>query len=306
MTIARLFPRSVLGAWFLGLFLFAAGAVAPARAQGSKSPGPALDGYCPVCLVEARKWEKGSPAHKAVFDGQTYQFPNDAIKQKFVANPAKYVPALGGDCIVCYVKLAKRVPGKTEHAARYDDRIFLFPADEQRQAFLKDPAAFADADLALQGDCAVCLDHHSKRVPGKAEFTEIYKGLRYRFPSAAIQAEFRKDPARYAGVAAKTEGKSATTSKNDRPASNELLTVTGKTACAGCEFGVTPVQSPDELGLAVTLGDGKVVVVEQAHKLYPKVYENRFAGQQVRVSGHVLQREGRFTWIVPAKLTVVQ
>jgi hypothetical protein len=85
-----------------------------------------------------------------------------------------------------------------------------------------------------------------------------------------------------------------------------LLTVTGKTACAGCEFGVTPVQSPDELGLAVTLGDGKVVIVEQAHKLYPNVYENRFTGQQVRVSGHVLQREGRFTWIVPTKLTVVQ
>ena len=306
MSPVLLTRSKVLTGAFLALAFLATGSLQTVKADHMDGPRIGLGGYCPVCILDANKWAKGSPEHQATYDGVTYYFPDEAIKQKFLANPAKYVPALGGDCIVCYAKLGKRVPGKTEHAARYDDRIFLFPADEQRQAFLKDPAAFADADLALQGDCAVCLDHHSKRVPGKAEFTEIYKGLRYRFPSAAIQAEFRKDPARYAGIAAKADGKSTATSKNDRPASNELLTVTGKTACAGCEFGVTPVQSPDELGLAVTLGDGKVVVVEQAHKLYANVYENRFAGQQVRVSGHALQREGRFTWIVPAKLTVVQ
>jgi len=40
----------------------------------------------------------------------------------------------------------------------------------------------------------------NKRVPGKAEFTEIYKGFRYRFPSADEQAAFRKDPASYASM----------------------------------------------------------------------------------------------------------
>jgi YHS domain-containing protein len=303
MFTARLSCRRVLAASILGLALSVVGAAAPARAQ-EKNSRIALDGYCPVCIVEAKKWEKGSADHKAVYDSQTYLFPNDAIKQKFVADPVKYVPALGGDCIVCWAKLGKRVPGTTAHASRYENRIYLFPGDEQRQAFLKDAPAFADADLALKGDCAVCLDHHNKRVAGKAEFTEIYQGLRYRFPSADIRAEFRKHPAKYAAVAAKADGRAA--QNTDRGAKNDLLTVTGKTACAGCEFGVTPIQSPDELGLAVNVSDGKVVVVEQAHKLYRDVYENRFSGQQVRVSGHILKQEGRFTWIEPTALTVVK
>ena len=304
MSTARLSPRRVLAGSLLALVLVAAGSLAQALAQETASPRIALDGYCPVCIVDAKKWEKGSPDHKAVYDGLTYHFPNDTIKQKFVANPAKYVPALGGDCIVCYVKLGKRVPGTTAHVARYDNRIFLFPGEKQQKAFLADSAAFADADLALKGDCAVCLDHHKKRVAGKAEFTEVYGGLRYRFPSAKIQAEFRANPARYADVAAKADGRSA--QAKDRRAAKELVTFTGKTTCAGCEHGVTPIQSPDELGLAVDLLDGKVVVVEQAHKLYRSVYDNRFAGQEVRVSGRVLKQEGLFTWIEPTELTVLK
>jgi len=82
--------------------------------------------------------------------------------------------------------------------------------------------------------------------------------------------------------------------------------VTGKTACAGCVYGVTPTQNPDELGLAVTTSDGKVVVVEQAHKLYPSSYKNRYAGETVRVSGRVIAEKGRFTWIEPTELTVLK
>jgi YHS domain-containing protein len=304
MRIARFTSRWLPVGSLLALAFVTAGAIGLAQAQPPAGTRVALDGYCPVCFVEAMKWEKGSADHKALYDGQTYYFPNDAIKQKFVANPAKYVPALGGDCIVCYTKLGKRVPGLTEHAVRYDNRMYLFPGVEQQQVFLKDAQSFADVDLAVKGDCAVCLDHQGKRVAGKAEFTEIHNGLRYRFPSAEIQAEFRRDPARYSAVASKADNKSAM--RSDRPAGKDLLTVTGKTGCAGCEHGVTPIQNPDELGLAVDLPNGKVVVVEQAHKLYPEVYKDRFAGQQVRVSGHVLKQDGQFTWIEPTSLSVVK
>jgi YHS domain-containing protein len=214
------------------------------------------------------------------------------------------VPALGGDCTVCYAKLGKRVPGSIKYAARQDNRVFLFPGAKEQEVFLENPKAFVDVDLALNGDCAVCLVHAKKRVPGKAEFTEIYNGFRYQFPSAAEQAAFRKDPSRYAAAASGSNGKSSRT--NDGPAGRALLTVIGKTACAGCEHGVTPIQNPEELGLAVNTADGKVVVVEQAHQLYSDVYKNRFSGQQVRVSGRVLRQEGRFTWIEPTALTVLK
>jgi hypothetical protein len=45
-----------------------------------------------------------------------------------------------------------------------------------------------------------------------------------------------------------------------------------------------------------------VVIVEQAHKLYPDAYVNRYAGQRVRVSGRVIKQLGRFTWIEPTEL----
>ena len=98
-------------------------------AEGDRMEGPqfGLGGYSPVCIVDANKWAKGSPDHQATYDGVKYYFPDEAIKAKFLANPAKYVPALGGDCIVCYAKLGKRVHGSVNHTARHDNRLFLFP-----------------------------------------------------------------------------------------------------------------------------------------------------------------------------------
>ena len=245
---------------------------------------------------------RGRLSTRLTYDGVTYYFPEQAIKKKFLANPAKYVPALGGDCIVCYAKLGKRVPGSIYHTARYDNRLFLFPGAEQQQAFLSNPKEFANVDLALNGDCAVCLVHANKRVAGKPEFTEINDGFRYQFVSAREQAAFRKDPAPYVAPVSKPNAMESKTSQ--RPAENGSLTVLGKTTCAGCEHGIKTIQNPEELGLAVNTDDGRVVIVEQAHKLYPDAYENRYDGQQVRVSGRVLKQQGRFTWIEPTDLMV--
>jgi YHS domain-containing protein len=301
MRIARLHYRRLYVGTLLALALVAAGIALPARAQQADSQRIGLDGYCPVCIIDAKKWEKGSADYQAVYDDITYNFPNKAIKDKFVANPAKYVPALGGDCVVCYAKLGKRVPGTAKYAVRQDNRVFLFPSDKEREVFLKNAKDYVDVDLALKGDCAVCLDHAKKHVPGKAEFTEVYKGFRYLFPSAKEQAEFRKDPARYAAAGSKTSAPQG----NNQPVAKDLLTVTGQTTCAGCEHGVTSLQNPEELGLAVNTADGKVVIVERAHELYKDVYSKRFTGQRVRVSGEVLKREGHFIWIDPTELTVV-
>jgi YHS domain-containing protein len=301
MSSARISHRRVLAGSLLALAMVVAGLAGPARAQQS-AQRIGLEGYCPVCVLDAKEWAKGSPDHQATYDGVTYYFPNETIKAKFVANPAKYVPALGGDCVVCLAKAGKRVPGKTDHAARHDNRIFLFPSDKEQSIFAKNPKEFANVDLALNGECAVCLVKANKHVPGKAQFTEIYKGLRYQFPSPAEQAAFRKDPASYA--AASTNGKSG--ARNDQPAGKNILTATGKTTCAACEHGQTPIQNPEEMGLAVNLADGKVVIVEKAHKLYGSAYKNRFTHQEVRVSGRILRQEGRFTWIEPTALTVLK
>jgi YHS domain-containing protein len=304
MGLVSLTRSKVVAGSLLALAILAVASVQTVKADQMEGPRIGLGGYCPVCILDANKWAKGSPEHQATYDGVTYYFPGEAIKQKFLADPAKYVPALGGDCIVCYAKLGKRVPGTIYHTARYDNRLFLFPGAEQRQAFLDNPKEFADADLALKGDCAVCLVHANKRIAGKPEFAEVKDGFRYLFVSAREQATFRKDPAAYIAPPPKPTAMESQSCQG--PAANGSLTVMGETTCAGCEHGVKTIQNPEELGLAVNTDDGRVVIVERAHKLYPNAYEGRFDGQRVRVSGRILKQQGRFTWIEPTGLMVVQ
>jgi len=79
----------------------------------------------------------------------------------FLADPLKYVPALNGDCTVCYVKMGKLVPGSVKFAALHQGRLFLFPGPEQKKMFLADPTAFAEADhVSIKGKsgCGTC-DH---------------------------------------------------------------------------------------------------------------------------------------------------
>jgi len=59
-----------------------------------------LQGYCPVCIVEMKKWMKGSPQFSTRHDGKTYLFPGEEQRQMFLKNPQKYTPVLGGDCVV--------------------------------------------------------------------------------------------------------------------------------------------------------------------------------------------------------------
>ena len=221
------------------------------------------------------------------------------IQNQSEANLAKYVPALGGDCTVCYANAGKRIPGNIRHGVFHNSRLFLFPSDREKKEFLAHPRRYADVDLALDGKCAVCRVMVGKDVPGKPQFTAIHDGFRYQFPSDKERQVFLANPAKF--TAERATGKQASTQK----ASKAAITIKGTSACAGCEHGLVPIGAPDTLGLAVNASDGKVYVVEDAHKLYPKVYKDRFDGLRLQVSGTVLKSDGKITWIKPTQLNVL-
>lgn len=177
-------------------------AAAPARSSaGSSTRGAnqevALNGYCPVCVIEMKKWIKGNANFAAQYDGKTYLFPGEEQRQMFLKNPAKYVPALGGECSVCLVEMKKHIPGSVRFASLYGDRLFLFPGEEQKQMFLKNPARYVDVDLAANGNCTVCRVEMNQTVPGNSDFTVVHKGLRYQFPGREQQDMFLANPAKY-------------------------------------------------------------------------------------------------------------
>jgi YHS domain-containing protein len=261
-----------------------------------------LEGYCPVCIVGMKKWVKGSPDHQTVYDGATYQFPDADTKTKFDANPVAYVPALGGDCTVCYAKMGKRAPGNIRIASLYNKRVFLFPEQKQKEMFDAAPAEYANVDLAADGNCIVCLVKMNKEVPGKAEFTAVHNGMRYLFPSDSERQMFIAAPTDFVPAsAAKMEGES----KTMQASTQTQVSITGKTGCAACSYGVKPIGAPNELGLAVVDQAGKIYVIEESHTRWPELYKARFDGKQVRVSGEIIRSEGNVAWVKPTELSTL-
>ena len=271
-----------------------------------------LDGYCPVCLINAQKWVNGNADHAAVFDGKTYFFPGDDTLQEFVNNPTQYVPALSGDCIVSYSQTGKRVPGDVRFAALHNNRMYLFPSEKERKVFRQSPQAFENTDLAIDGNCIICQVKANKAVPGSAQFTAVFDGFRYQFPSDRERQAFVQSPEQL--VAAVTQsmihnGGVQETSMvklgtiDNRTAVNQVQ-FRGQTACAVCEFGVAPLGAPEELGMAVKAEDGKVYIIEEGHTRWPQVYKGRFDGQRVAVSGTIVKSSGNVAWVKPSQLTL--
>ena len=163
----------------------------------SKTDVIGLDGYCPVCIIEMKKWVRGDHSIQATHDGKTYYFPGDEQKQMFLANPAKYIPALGGDCTVCLTEKGKRMPGSVHHSALSGGKLYLFPSIDQKKMFVSNPRKYIDAAVANGGDCAVCRVEMGKEVKGKAEFSAVHNGMTYWFPGAEQRSMFLANPSKY-------------------------------------------------------------------------------------------------------------
>lgn len=271
----------------------------------AKSAKLGLDGYCIVCVHSLKKWEQGDPSIVSIFDGVEYRFPGQAIKAKFDQDPQSFVPVLQGDCIVCLAKMGQRVPGKVQFPTLYNGRLYLFPSAAEKATFDASPAQFADADLALNGDCAVCLAKMGQRVAGSTQFTVIHNGLRYLFPSAKEAAMFRQQPDSFVSTGASKSDIAASTKPEMKSEAAGAVRLVGRVGCAGCEHGIRPLSSPDELGLALNTEDGKIIVVEEAHRLFPDAYESRFNGGQVEVSGKIVKTEGKISWLEPQSLRAI-
>lgn len=160
----------------------------------------AMGGYCPVSIRTQDVWVEGDARYREVFDGRTYLMAGEQELALFRENPAVYIPALGGDCVVTEVNENRRVPGSIYHAAFHEgqDRLFLFTGVKQKQAFDEAPEKFLDVDLAAEGFCVVTLVEERKRVKGLSEFLTWHEGKRYFFASAENQEKFRENLQLYA------------------------------------------------------------------------------------------------------------
>jgi len=111
-----------------------------AARQNSEPPSPskqefAMDGYCPVTLLDQWKWQKGDPRWGAVHQGQVYLFSTQQEQQKFLANPHRYGPAMSGIDPVAYLGQGKVVRGEREFGLTFNGTLYLFSSEENLQQF---------------------------------------------------------------------------------------------------------------------------------------------------------------------------
>ena len=260
--------------------------------------------YCPVCLLNAKKLVEGKPDFVSTYDGFRYFFPDAGTQAQFNANPAQFAPALGGKCTVCLKEGNQHVRGKINYGAYYDGRIFLFPEQGARRKFMTQPARYGNLDLAHGGNCVVCSKKMGRTVPGKAEIASTYQGQRYLFPSPRERTMFEANPEQFLG-GAPNPVPAPRPVPPPAPRGAQQVNIVGKTACAGCEFGVKPIADPQSLGIAVVTGN-TIYVVEQGEAKYPTIFADRFDGKNVQLKGTIKRKSGRFVWVNATELRAVR
>ena len=83
-----------------------------------------LDGHDPVSYFTGAEPVKGSDSIAAVFGGEQYHFSSAANRDRFVADPEKYLPQYGGYCAWAVAK-GKLAPGDPTVSRVVDGNLYL-------------------------------------------------------------------------------------------------------------------------------------------------------------------------------------
>lgn len=119
------------------------GASTPGRsAAPPQEPQFALDGYCPVALIEKEAWQKGDRRFGAVHLGRVYLFGSEANQKKFLADPNQYSPIFSGLDPVVFVTEGRQAEGDRRYGMTYRGTLYLFSSEENLQRFWNEPQRY--------------------------------------------------------------------------------------------------------------------------------------------------------------------
>lgn len=121
--------------------------IAVARPQPRFAPDvsaakPRFNGFCPVTMLERAELVRGSALHAATHLGQTYWCRSPRELALFQKEPAKYLPAESGRCVVTWLEAQQWQQGKIEYPALFGDKLYLFGDSAHRDKFLRDPERY--------------------------------------------------------------------------------------------------------------------------------------------------------------------
>lgn len=182
-----------------------------------------LQGYSPVSYVENHRADPGSPGIRAEHDGVTYFFVTMSQRDRFVADPDRYLPAYGGYCAFGCAVNGLFTPDPSSFKV-IDGRTYLFlkndtldtkamwekerPDDVKRKAdaFWEKQTrsrAYVGArnvpasGVALDGYSPVSYFSEGRAEPGDPAFQVEHEGVIYYLTSAAQLKMFKEQPEKY-------------------------------------------------------------------------------------------------------------
>lgn len=192
--------------------------------------GLAMKGYDPVSYFPegGGKPVEGVSAHEVTHQGVKYRFATKGNAERFRADPARYEPAYGGWCASAMSYAGKRVEVNPEAYVVEGGRLYLFymvgkndartmwnedstkhraQADGNWEKMSGERGAARDVSqfnlpaskLAIGGYDPVSYfsEGGGKPAKGQERFTEVYRGVTYRFASSENRERFRADPAKF-------------------------------------------------------------------------------------------------------------
>ena len=104
----------------------------------------AFGANCLVTLISERRMVTGQPEFSAVYRGFQVCFASREYLQKFQSNPELYWPTLHGKCAVSLLEDHATREGRPQHGAVYRGRMWFFSSPSNMQAFIEQPAEFAN------------------------------------------------------------------------------------------------------------------------------------------------------------------
>lgn len=107
------------------------------------STGLAISGFDPVSYFVNGKPKIGRPGLELRLDGVVWRFVNEGNRAAFAEHPDVYMPRFGGFDAVAIAR-GKSVPGHPLFWAMNGERLYLFYNDDERAAFLAEPAAIIE------------------------------------------------------------------------------------------------------------------------------------------------------------------
>lgn len=104
----------------------------------------AMEGFCPVTLLNEGKWKKGQPEFGAVHRRRTFLFATAEAQQAFLASPDRFSPVMVGYDPVKFMNTGELVDGHVTYGLTYRKQIYLFSDDASLKSFWQNPRQFTE------------------------------------------------------------------------------------------------------------------------------------------------------------------